>query len=194
MSKYNLVAITRNVAWFLFAATPLCLLTGTFLSHDVMPKVILILCGAAFLLFLLPQWSGGIGQLRTTVRGRWFLWLAAAQGLLLLISTLFSTQVLVSFAGTTWRRFGMVEQLAVLVIACCIAACSVSRGDSIRSLWRAVAACGGVTSLYGISQYFGFDPFLERRLYAIITWGASYGRRQRWVTPSISRLIWRRLG
>jgi O-antigen ligase len=126
-----------------------------------------VLCGAAFLLFLLPQWSGGIDQLRTTLRGRWFLWLAAAQGLLLAVSTLFSTQALVSFAGTTWRRFGMAEQLAVLVIACCIAACSVSKPDSIRSLWRAVVACGGVASLYGISQYFGFDPFLERRLYAI---------------------------
>ncbi|HEX4137349.1 MAG TPA: O-antigen ligase family protein [Bryobacteraceae bacterium] len=161
----------RNIAWFIFAVTPLGLLTGTFLSHDVMPKVILVLSGAALLLFLLPRWSGGFAQLRANQRGRWFLWLAAAQGLLLAASTLFSTQPLVSFAGTTWRRFGMMEQLATLVIACCIAACSVrsakGQPDSIRPLWRAVVVCGGVAAIYGISQYFGLDPFLDRRLYAI---------------------------
>ena len=157
----------RRIAWFVFAATPLALLTGTFLSHDVMPKVVVLLCGAALLLFLLPQWSGGIGQLRTTRHGRWFLWLVAAQALVLVVSTLFSTQPLVSFAGTTWRRFGMVEQLAVLVIACCIASLATSGPASVRSLWRAVVVCGGLASVYAISQYFGFDPFLERRLYTI---------------------------
>jgi O-antigen ligase len=166
-----MAAAPRNIAWFLFAVTPLGLLTGTFLSHDVMPKVILVLSGAALLLFLLPQWSGGFAQLGTTKRGRWFLWLAAAQGLLLVVSTLSSTQPLVSFAGSTWRRFGLMEQLATLVIACCIAACMVRPGPagqqaSVR-LWRVVAGCGGVTAAYGISQYFGFDPFLDRHLYAI---------------------------
>ncbi len=61
----------------------------------------------------------------------------------------------------------MVEQLALLVIACSIAAFAASKPGSMHSLWRAVVACGGVASIYGISQYFGFDPFLDRRLYAI---------------------------
>lgn len=165
--KYDFRTVARGIAWFAFAATPLGFLTGTFLSHDVMPKAILVLSAAAFLLLLLPRWSGGIGQLGTTPRGRWFLWLAIAQGLLLAVSTVFSTEPLVSFVGTTWRRFGMVEQLAVLVIACSIASLAAAKPGSMHSLWRTVVACGGIASIYGISQYFGFDPFLDRSLYSI---------------------------
>ena len=143
------------IACFVFAVTPLGLLSGVFLSHDVMPKVILVLCGAAALLLLLPRWAGGIG--------RWFLWLAMAQVAVLVVSTLFSDQPLLSLVGTTWRRYGTVEQIAALVVACCVAA----RPERAQALWRAVSACAGVASVYGIAQYFGIDPFLEQRLYAI---------------------------
>jgi O-antigen ligase len=146
----------RGIAIAIFAATPLGLLTGAFLSHDVMPKVVLLLGGAACLLMLTPQWTAKL-------RGGWFAWMAVAQASVLVLSTLFSTQPLLSFTGSTWRRFGTVEQLAVLVIACCVAA---TAGGS-RWLWRAVSGCAGIASLYGIAQYFGFDPFLERRLYAV---------------------------
>ncbi len=151
----------------MFAATPLGLLTGTFLSHDVMPKVILVLSGAAALLFMLPQWTQGIARLWATRPGRWFLWLAIAQGVVLAASSLFSSQPLLSLVGTTWRRFGLVEQVAALVIACCAAALVAEKPESATSLWRAVVACAGIVSVYGIAQYFGFDPFLEQRLYAI---------------------------
>jgi hypothetical protein len=157
----------RALAWLVFAVTPLGLLTGTFLSHDVMPKVILVLFGAAGLLFLWPQWTPGIARLWAMRHGRWFLWLVMAQSTVLAASSLFSNQPLLSFVGTTWRRFGLVEQAAALVIACCVAALVAEKPESVTSLWRAVVACAGIASVYGIAQYFGFDPFLERRLYAI---------------------------
>ena len=161
------VSVARTIAWFTFAAMPLGLMPGIFLSHDVMPKVIFLLIGAAFLLFLLPQWWGGIEKLQSTQRGRWFVWLVVAQAVLLALSTLFSEQPLLSFAGTTWRRFGMVEQIAGLVVACAIAALAAATPESTSALWRLCVVCGGIASIYGISQYFGFDPLLDRRLYSI---------------------------
>lgn len=164
--------LTRTILWLIFSATPLGLLTGVFLSHDVMPKVVLLLLGAAFALCLLPQWLDGLRQLRATQPGRWFLRLLFAQALLLIVSTVFSTQPLLSFAGTSWRRFGMAEQLAILALACALASCSAMRQDFTPALWRAVVLCGGLASIYGISQYLGRDPFLDRRLYTIDYLGA----------------------
>jgi len=56
----------------LLAITPLALANGLFLSHDVMPKVVLILVGAALVLFLLPQWEPVIPLVWQQPRGRIF--------------------------------------------------------------------------------------------------------------------------
>jgi hypothetical protein len=150
------------VVCLLVAVTPLGLITGSFLSHDVMPKVIVVCCGAACLLFLLPEWLSGISAAR-----RWLLWLIGAQAMVLIAATALSSQPLLSIAGTTWRRFGILEQFAILVITVAAASCAVTVASFTRVLWRAVAVCAGVASIYGIAQYFGLDPFLERKLYAI---------------------------
>ncbi len=159
-------ALSGPLAIFILAVTPLALVTGVFLSHDTIPKVALILCGAAMLLFLLPQWPGW-SRLWRTPRGKWFLGLAMAQALSLAISTAFSIQPAVSLVGTTWRRFGLVAQLAILTIAIACASLALSIPHWNRWLYRAIVICGGITAIYGISQYFGFDPFLDRKLYAI---------------------------
>jgi O-antigen ligase len=151
----------------LLAGTPLALWAGIFLSHDVIPKAVLILIGAAVLLFLLPQWSRGLGILWGRTDGRIFLCLVAAEGVSLLVSTLFSTQPMLSFAGTVWRRLGTVEQLATLVIAAATASVAALRPEWTRILFRAMAVCGGIAAGYGVLQYFGVDPFLPRELYTI---------------------------
>src|SRR5206468_1743437 len=84
----------------------------------------------------------------------------------LAISTAFSTQPALSLAGTGWRRFGLVEQTAALIIACAVASVAC-RGDSVRTLLRGIIAGGGIASVYGIAQFAGLDPFLERSLYTI---------------------------
>jgi hypothetical protein len=151
----------------LVAGTPLCLLPGVFLSHDVAPKVVITLCGAAILLLLLRQWASGIRRLWDTNPGRWFLLLAAAQCVSIVISTAASTRPGLSLAGTIWRRFGAVEQIAVLVIALAAAAISANDRRWLTSLFRGIAICGAAASLYGICQYFGFDPFLDPKLYTV---------------------------
>jgi O-antigen ligase len=156
----------------IIALTPLCLLPGVFLSHDVIPKVIAIMFGASSLLLLWPQWSSGLNILWTQQRGRWFLALAAAQILSLILSTLFSNQLPLSVAGTVWRRFGSAEQIATLVIA--IATASLAAQNRSRqnpspmvTLYRAISISGGLGAFYGIAQYFGLDPFLDPALYRI---------------------------
>jgi len=160
------------VTIFLLSATPLALVTGFFLSHDVIPKVVLLTVGAALLLFLLPQWSGRLTQLWRRPGCKWFLWLALAQAASLVVSAMFSPQPGIALVGTTWRRFGALEQLAVLLVAVSAAAEAVARPGWNRPGWtdwllRGISLSGGIAAIYGISQYLGFDPFLARNLYAI---------------------------
>jgi len=163
MSGRTLPALTI----LLVAGTPLCLLPGVFLSHDVMPRAVATLAGAACLLFLLPEWAGGVAALWNRPTGRVFLSLVAAQGVSLSVSTVFSTQPALSFAGAVWRRFGMAEQASGLVIAVAVAALAVTRERWATSLLRSICVCGGAASIYGILQYFGIDPFLDPKLYRI---------------------------
>ena len=163
--------IVRAILVVVLAATPLALVTGTFLSHDVIPKTILILTGAALLLFLLPQWWKGLGVLWDKPRGRLFLLLVGAQFASLLVSTVFSERLPLSLAGTVWRRFGLIEQSAVLVIAIAVVCSAALWPVFVTTLLRAAVVCGGVAACYGILQYFNFDPFLDRSLYSIDYFG-----------------------
>ena len=153
------------------AVTPLCLMNGVFLSHDVIPKVLVTLATAAALLFLLPQWAPSTASLWEAGQGRWFLVLVAAQAFSLALSTAFSGQPALSFAGTVWRRFGSAEQFATLVIAAAASAVAVSDAGWFRSLCRACSVTGGIGAIYGIAQYFGIDPFLDPALYKIEAFG-----------------------
>lgn len=154
-----------------FAVTPLALVPGVFLSHDVIPKFFLLSFAAVALLVSSSRWSAGVVDLWERTAGRWFLILVAAQTVSLVISTALSVQIPLSIGGTVWRRFGLIGQLAVLLIAVAIASLAVKRPSWIESLMRAVSVCGGIAAFYGILQYFGYDPFLDRRLYAIEYFG-----------------------
>jgi O-antigen ligase len=154
------------------AATPLGMMNGVFLSHDVAPKVLAVLCGAAGMLFLLPQWVSGLNILARRRAGQLLLLLICGQFVSLLLSTSVSEQIPLSLAGTVWRRLGLVEQAAILVLACG-AACVAARDRRwTRILIRSMVICGGVAAFYAIAQYFGLDPFLERSLYAIDYFGS----------------------
>jgi phage shock protein PspC (stress-responsive transcriptional regulator) len=194
------------------AVTPLCLLPGVFLSHDVVPKLIAILCAAALLLFLSARWSGAWHALCAHRRGRYFLALAAAETVSLILSTLFSAQPALSLAGTVWRRFGAVEQTAIVVLAVAAASVAARNPRWPVSLFRAVSVTAGLGAIYGIAQYFGVDPFLDPALYTVQVFGgiirppATMGHAiyfAAWLVPvvlpaaSLSRtepdLQWRRL-
>jgi O-antigen ligase len=153
------------------AATPLALVTGVFLSHDVIPKLAMLGCAAALLLVLYPQWSPALRALRERPEGRIFLILTGAQIVSLSVSTALSSNVALSIGGTDWRRFGWIGQTSGIVVAIAAASLAASRPAWLTTLLRGIAVCGGLASVYGILQYFRIDPFLDPGLYSIVYFG-----------------------
>ena len=119
----------------------------------------------------MPRWETGLFQLWKLAGGRCFLVLVATQIISLVMSTMLSTRMPLSFFGTVWRRFGLIEQTAILVIATALAAAVAATPDLVTPLCRAITAGGMLASTYGILQYFGVDPFLDPRLYSIEYFG-----------------------
>ena len=81
----------------------------------------------------------------------------------LALSTAFSANPALSLFGTNWRRYGAVAQASLSAVrlagrAAARAPCHCLRGISVAA---------AITALYGIAQYFGWDPFLPAAAYHI---------------------------
>ena len=149
--------LCRSVIIALLVLIPLAILPGAFFYFDVTPKTMLLLFGTATALVC----CSGRPPVRQTRELRWLHWLLGMQGVSLTVSTLLSTDRALSLTGSGWRRFGLVVQLALLLYVFLLSRVSV------RPLLRAVAASGSLAALYGIAQYFGWDPWLPRQGYHI---------------------------
>ena len=80
----------------------------------------------------------------------------------LVLSTALSPTPALSLYGSTWRRYGLVAQVAVLLFAW-----FVSQTPDRRTVVRGISLAGAVSALYGIAQYFGWDPILPAAAYHI---------------------------
>ena len=69
--------------------------------------------------------------------------------------------------GTAWRRYGAVTQICVAVAAFLMASMIAQRKVQVLALLRGVSAGGLLTAVYGIAQYFGWDPLLPSSAYHI---------------------------
>jgi O-antigen ligase len=149
------------------ALTPLLILPAWSFYYDVTPKVAVVVIGATIsvVLFLYNSMLGRVHGLWTDPLGRCFCLLTAAQIVSLLVSTLGSCTPALSWFGGNWRRFGFVSQFAVVVLAFLMAASWWEAG--LRVLLRAIASAGTAAALYGISQYFGADPWLPAASYHV---------------------------
>jgi len=85
----------------------------------------------------------------------------------LAFSTALSAHPGLSLFGTNWRRFGSLIQAAILLLAWLIANHTAGRPERSRVVLRGIAVAGGIAALYGIAQYFGWDPFLPAAGYHI---------------------------
>ena len=140
------------MAYFLagaVAAIALILAPGLSFSFDIVPKLIILLVAAAFA--AAPLWRSRI------------LYLAILSSISLAVSTALSARPALSFYGSSWRRFGALAEIAVLVLACGI----YGQARRIGIFLRVVRAAGLVAALYGIAQYFGWDPILPAAAYHI---------------------------
>lgn len=146
----------------MLALTPLLILPGLLFYFDMTPKVAVVLLGTAA---ALPWAAAWLRTSRGTVR--WFAVLLGAQAFSLLLSTALSASPALSLSGTNWRRFGLVTQLAILAFAMILSAWLAARPGRLPFVLRVMALTGIPVALYGILQYFGWDPWIPTSAYRV---------------------------
>src|SRR6185437_11268146 len=145
--------------WLLTAAAiPLAITPGLFFHFDITPKIILLAVAAALGLARIRNFPREIAGLWRRREGRWLILLTGAQLVWLGVTTWTSSRPWFSMYGSGWRRLGFVEIASILVIAILAAANLTARPKGMRTLLRIAVAAGFVASIYGICEYFGFDP------------------------------------
>jgi O-antigen ligase len=142
------------------ALVPLAIAPGLLSAFDITPKIaILLVCESVLFLFC-KQIVNGVRALFESLTGKLFLACLAAEWLSTFLSTLASTNPTLSVNGSSWRRDGLIAESAILLFALMTAAWFIEDPTRIRTVLRAIAVTTIVASLYGIAQYFGFDPLL----------------------------------
>ncbi len=144
---------------------PLALTPHLLFYYDITPKVALVLLSAAIALALTSRELDSLLAFCGTRYGRWYAAAAGAAIALAGITTLRSAHLALAWYGSTWRRMGGLTECAVVVAALWIAAYTVRSQARVVWLLRAMCAAGLLASLYGIAQYFGWDPLLPKAGY-----------------------------
>ncbi len=147
------------------ALIPLVITPGLLSYFDITPKIAILLFAVSS---SLPWWRENERNLRallSTAAGKWFAGLLGAAWLAAAISTAFSLHPALSLNGGNWRRFGLVSQSALLLFTLLAVAWLGADRKNILTLLRASCASGAVASIYGIFQYFGWDPLLPATAY-----------------------------
>lgn len=148
-----------------FAIIPLAIAPNIFLESSLTPKLAVAFLGAVCLLLCSERWWPGIQVLAGTTLGRLYLGLLVSQVLSLSLSTAFSGDWRLSLFGTTGRRFGAINQIVILFMTLVAASYSSIRRDVVSRILLAIELAGGLAAIYGILQYFGWDPFLAAQTY-----------------------------
>ena len=134
------------------AMSALILTPGFSFYFDVTPKLVILLLAAAVSCL-------GARPARWSIFG-WLILLSLAS---LAVSTALSGTPAISAFGSNWRRFGAAPQAAILLLAWFV---SAQAGRAVAML-RIIVAAGAMTALYGIAQYFGWDPILPAAAYHV---------------------------
>jgi O-antigen ligase len=146
----------------ILALLPLTLAPGLLFYYDITPKIVVLLIGTAIGLMLARR------EAQARSPELWvFAMLLMAQGASLAVSTAFSSDAALSLGGSMWRRFGVISQVAMLLFAWFAAQYAAGDAGRVRQLIRAIAVAGIPAAAYGILQYFGWDPIIDRSLYHI---------------------------
>ena len=163
----RLAVLLRTVICGVIVGVPLVILPGFSFYFDITPKVVILLMGTAAVLPFWGAWAPGLARLLEDRRGRWFVALLAAQMFSLVVSTVFSAQPELSFAGSNWRRLGLVTHGSLLIFALAVAGWLASGANRITHLLRVITAGGAVAAAYGALQYFGVEWFLPAEAYHV---------------------------
>ena len=143
------------------AGVPLLIAPTLSLHFDVMPKVVLLLCGAGIAALLWTGYLPGARQVAADRGGRVFVLLLGAQAISVAVSSVLSADPALSVTGTNWRRLGLITHGGLLLFTFVTVAWLGVDRRRVKYLLRAVALPGTVAALYSMLQYFGFDPRLN---------------------------------
>ncbi len=175
-----------NLLPLVAAAVAILILPGWSFSWDVIPKVVVVLLGAAAALVKLGQAvpparkvgqavssAGKVGHAILSPAGKVgqavspapkvsaFSYIVYIQILTTILAALFSTHPQLSWLGGSWRRSGVIAEAAVLLLG--LAFVAVPREPVLR-----ITVIGALpVALYGILQYFGVDPLIDPALYHV---------------------------
>jgi O-antigen ligase len=155
----------RFVVLLVAALVPLLITPGLLSHFDITPKVAILLLGVPLILLCRSAIVQSLHALLGRKAGRWFAGLLAVQWASAALATAFSSHPLLSVGGSTWRRYGLVSETGLLLFVLLTAAWLAAGPGNVRSFLRVAVAAGALTSLYGISQYFGWDPWQPVRAY-----------------------------
>src|SRR5580704_18949177 len=147
------------------ALVPLLVTPGLVAYFDVTPKIAFLLIGTALILLYRAQNIRNVSAVLRTRVGRWWVALLAAQWLLSVIATAFSTHPALSLNGGNWRRFGLISETCLLLFVLLAGAWLGADRGNIRTLLRSSTAAGALAAIYGIAQYFGWDPLMPAQAY-----------------------------
>jgi O-antigen ligase len=149
------------------ALVPLLITPGLLSYFDVTPKLAILLFGVALISLYPRENSRNIRALLRGPVGRWFAAMLAATWLSFAWATAFSRYRVVSLHGGTWRRMGLLSETGVLLFVLAAAAWIAADRNNVRTLLRWCTASGGLSAVYGIVQYFGWDPLLPAKAYQV---------------------------
>src|SRR5260370_23560542 len=147
------------------AIIPLVITPGLLSYFDITPKIAILLFGVSLTLLCRHENERNLRVLLSTRAGQWFARLLGATWLAAAIATAFSLHPALSLNGGNWRRFGLISQSAMLLFTLFAVAWLAADAKNILTLLRTTCASGALASVYGISQYFGWDPLLPAKAY-----------------------------
>jgi O-antigen ligase len=152
----------------LIAALVPLLITPGLLSHfDITPKIAILQLGVALILLYRRTNLHNFYMLLQERTGRWFAGALAAEWLITALATALSLHRPLSVNGSTWRRQGLTAETGLLLFTLLAAGWLAANASHIRVFLRACTASGAAASIYGIAQYFGFDPWLPAHAYVV---------------------------
>ncbi len=156
------------ILWLTVFLVPLLIAPQVLFYFDVTPKVIVLLLGTALLLpWFCVRRATELREFLDRRCGRLFALLLALQGLSLALAAILSTNTARSLFGGSWRRFGAIPQMSILLFALVVAAHVAANPKRSRGLLVALSLGGSLVALYGVLQYFGWDPWIPRSAYHV---------------------------
>lgn len=144
---------------------PLIITPGVSFSFDITPKIAALVLGTCVMLWFCEQNVNRVRAMTRAPFGRWFLALLAAQWVSLAVAAALSSSRSLSLNGGAWRRFGLLTQTCLILIGLFVAAWISEDRSRIRTVLRMCVGAGAGGAVYGIFQYFGWDPLLPASAY-----------------------------